>query len=126
MKKAWHPREGFQILKQRIQDGMTYASFAGKPIGSDDALNMMMVVLAKTRLFSREYQEWHGLPDAQKTLAIAFTWWADKVRVMLKYDKLAGNMGRGEEYGMGASTTDGSTESEEVFEDYALSMQLSN
>ena len=45
---------------------------------------------------------------------------------MLKYDKLAGNMGRGEDYGMGASTTDGSTESEEVLEDYALSMQLSS
>ena len=54
MKKPWHPREGFQVLKQQIQDGMTYASFASKPIGADDALNM--VVLARTRLFAREYQ----------------------------------------------------------------------
>ena len=54
MKKAWHPREGFQILKQRIQDGMTYASFASKPIGANDALNMLMVVLARTRMFARE------------------------------------------------------------------------
>ena len=99
-------------------------SQANQPVQTTHLCNMMMVVLAKTRLFAREYQERHGLPDAQKTLANAFTWWADKVRVMIKYDKHAGNMGRGEEYGMGASTTDGSTDSKEVLEDYALSMQL--
>ena len=102
---------------------MTYASFASKPIGADDALNMLMVVLARTRMFAREYQEWHGLPVQERTLNNAFAWWAEKVRIMLKYDKLAGNMGRGEEYGMGASTTNSSTDdSEEIIEDYALSM----
>ena len=77
-KKAWHPREGFQILKQQIQDGMTYASFASKPIGADDALNMLMVVLARTRMFAHEYQEWHGLPVQKQTLNNTFVWWAEK------------------------------------------------
>ena len=57
MKKPWKISEGFQVLKQRIQDGLTYAAFAGKPIGADDVLNMMMVVLAHTQLFAREYQD---------------------------------------------------------------------
>ena len=129
MKGKWHPSEGFQILKQRIQDGMTYAAFASKPIGADDALNMMMVVIARTKLFAREYQEWHSHPDVDRTLSNAFTYWAEKVRIMLKYDKLAGSMGRGEEYGMGAgSNTSNSSDqdSEEIIEDYALSMQLSS
>ena len=59
MKQQWHPRDGFQLLKQRIMDGCTYATFAGEPISDKDALNMLMVVIAQTRLFAQEYQEWH-------------------------------------------------------------------
>ena len=40
MKKNWHMKDGFQVLKQRIMDGMIYVAFAGKPISNDDALNM--------------------------------------------------------------------------------------
>ena len=60
MKADWHPRDGFEVLKQRIKDGMMYAAFSNKPINSDDALNMMMVVITRTRLFSTQYQEWHA------------------------------------------------------------------
>ena len=60
MKAEWHPRDGFEVLKQRIKDGMMYAAFSNKPISSDDALNMMMVVITRTRLFSTQYQEWHA------------------------------------------------------------------
>ena len=119
MKAPWHPREGFQILKQRITDCCTYATFAGKPISDEDALNVLLVVIARTRLFARDYQEWHQQADADKTLTNAFTWWAAKVRVMKKYDKIAGSMGRGDEYGMQAEEKQ---EEDGVFEDYALSM----
>merc|ERR1711966_614056 len=43
MKADWHPRNGFEVLKQRIKDSMMYAAFANKSISPDDALNMMMV-----------------------------------------------------------------------------------
>ena len=122
MKKQWHPRDGFQVRKQRILDGCTYAAFASKPISNDDALNMLMVVIAQTRLFAQEYQNWHTQPEADKTLANAFAWCVEKVRVMKKYNKLAGSMGRGNEYKMQAESKD----EDSVFEDYALSMQLSN
>ena len=69
MKKAWSPNKGFQVLKQRIQDGLTYTAFAGKPIGADDTLNMMMVVLARTKLLASEYRDWHSLPEVQRTLS---------------------------------------------------------
>ena len=61
-KKPWHPSEGFQILKQRILDGCMYAAFAGQPITNEDTLNMLTVVIARTRLFGREYQDWHAQP----------------------------------------------------------------
>ena len=60
MKAEWHPRDGFELLKQRIKDGMMYAAFANKPISPDDALNMIMVVITRTILFTTQYQEWHG------------------------------------------------------------------
>ena len=57
MKKPWHPREGFQILKQYIQDGCTYAAFTSKVISNKDAFNMLMVIIAQTRLFAHKYQD---------------------------------------------------------------------
>lgn len=55
-------------------------------------------------------------------LNIASTLWAEKVHIMRKYDRAAGTMGRGEEYSMNTKT---SKDSDNVLEDYALSMQLS-
>ena len=66
MKAEWHPRDGFEVLKQRIKDDMMYAAFANKPISTDDALNMMMVVITRTRLFATQYQEWRGKNQNEK------------------------------------------------------------
>ena len=52
---------------------------------------MLIVVLARTGLFSRDYQEWHALLPNQRTLLNAFMWWVEKVE---KYDRIAGSMGR--------------------------------
>ena len=41
MKAEWHPRDGFEVLKQQIKDDMMYAAFANKPISPDNALNMI-------------------------------------------------------------------------------------
>lgn len=44
--KEWNPKDGFQILKQRIMYSITYAMFLGKSISDDGALNMFIVVVA--------------------------------------------------------------------------------
>ena len=82
MKAEWHPRDGFEVLKQRIKDGMMYAAFSNKPISSDNALNMMMAVITRTRLFSTQYQEWHAKQLNEKTLMHAFEFWGLKVRLL--------------------------------------------
>ena len=96
-KTPWHLSKGFQVLKQRIQDSCTYVAFVGKPISNKDALNMFTIVITITRLFMREHQDWHVQPPAQKPLNTAFIWWAEKVRIVRKYDRVAGSMGPGEE-----------------------------
>ena len=126
MKAEWHPREGFEVLKQRIKDGMMYAAFANKPICPDDALSMMMVVITRARLFATQYQERHAKNINEKTLIHAFEFWGLKVRLLKKYDRVAGTMGRGEEYDMAADDDDEDKTEAEVVEDYALSMQSSN
>lgn len=57
MKQIWHPKDGFQVLKQDIADGMMYVVFSGKPIKNKDVLNMLMVAIAHTELFATAYQE---------------------------------------------------------------------
>ena len=52
----------------------------------------------------------------------AFEFWGLKVRLLKKYDRVAGTMGRGDEYGMATSDNDEAKAETEVVEDYALSM----
>ena len=105
---------------------MMYAAFANKPISPNDALNMMMVVITRTRLFATQYQEWHDGNPNETTLVHAFEFWGLKVRLLKKYDRVACTMSRGDEYGMAADNEDEAKAETEVIEDYALSMQLSN
>ena len=126
MKTEWHPRDGFEVSKQRIKDGMMCAAFANKPISPDDALNMMMVVITHTRLLATQYQEWHGRDPNEKTLVRAFEFWGLKVRFLKKCDRVVGTMGRSEEYGIVADNEDEAKAETKVIKDYALSVQFSN
>ena len=62
----------------------------------------------------------------KKTLIHAFEFWGLKVHLLKKYDRVAGTMGHGVEYGMAASDDDKVKAETEVVEDYALFVQLSN
>ena len=84
------------------------------------------VVITCTRLFATQYQEWHDRGPNEKILVHAFEFLGLKVRIYKKYDRVAGTMGRGEEYGMDADNEDTAKAETKVIEDYALSMQLSN
>ena len=49
--------DGFQRLKQSIMDDITYAMLAGKQMNDEDALNMLIVVVARAEFFTTQYQE---------------------------------------------------------------------
>ena len=83
---------------------------------------MLTIVITRKRLFAREYQDWYAHPLPQKKLNTALTWWIEKVGIMRKYDKVAGNMDCGKECDMNTETDE---DSDEVLGDYALSMQHS-
>ena len=118
MKAPWNPQSGFQVLKARFMDAIAIASFADAPIITTDVLNMLLAVILATGVFQLEYTEWHALPANQKTLLNAWDWWAKKTLLRLKFQKVAGNMGRGLEYGMSAG--DGTNEElDGVIEDFA-------
>ena len=53
-----------------------------KPINADGALNMMTVVITRTRLFATQYQEWYGRDPSLKTFVHAFEFWGHEVRLM--------------------------------------------
>ena len=64
------------------------------------------VVITCTRLFATQYQEWHGRDANEITLLHAFEFWGLNARLLKKYDRVAGIIGRGEEYGMAADNED--------------------
>ena len=102
MKQPWNINQGFALLKNRMDDGMAYASFAKQTLEASDVLNMFLTVIVATGLFQTQYEEWHALPEDEKTLANAFIWWDKKVRIKARFTKTAATMGRGPHYGMNA------------------------
>ena len=64
---------------------------------------MLLTNVVKTGVFQIQYEEWHSLPETKKTMANAFIWWAAKTRIKAKFNKVAGNMGSGMNYGMNAA-----------------------
>ena len=68
----------FELLKTRFNNGIAFAAFANQPISPEDALNMLLTVVVKTGVFLIQYEEWHSLPETEKTMANAFIWWATK------------------------------------------------
>jgi hypothetical protein len=118
MKAPWNPQSGFQALKARFMDAIAVAAFADSPISPSDVLNMLLAVILATGVFQLEYTEWHALPTAQHTILIAWDWWAKKVLMRLKFQKVAGNMNRGMEYGNSA-VAGSNEELDGVIEDFA-------
>jgi hypothetical protein len=108
MKTSWITQSGFQVLKARFMDAIAVSSFATAPISPKNILNMLLVVILVLGVFQLEYIEWHALPAGQCTILNAWDWWAKKVLMRLKFQKVAGNMNCGMKYGM--STGDDSQE----------------
>ena len=81
MRKPWNITDGWEVLKDRFDDGITYAVFADAIISAANTLNMLISVLVKTRVFQAQYEEWHTLPRGDRMLANAWVWWGMKARL---------------------------------------------
>ena len=56
MRKPWNVADGWEVLKDRFDDGITYAVFADATISAVDALNMLIAVIVKTRVLQTQYE----------------------------------------------------------------------
>ena len=95
MKAPWNPQSGFQALKTRFMDFVAFAAFATEVIPPNDVLKMIIAAILATGVFQLKYTKWHALPAAQRTILNAWDWWAKKVLMRLKFQKVAGNMNHG-------------------------------
>ena len=103
MRKPWNVAEGWEVLKDRFDDGIAYAVFADATIFATNALNMLIAIIVKTRVLQTKYKEWHALPPSNRTLANAWLWWGMKARLKRKICSVAGDMGCGQHYGGNAA-----------------------
>ena len=99
MRKPWNVADRWDFLKDRFDDGITYAVFADATISAADALNMLIFIVVKTRVFQVQYEEWHTLPSGDRMLENACIWWGMKARLKRKIGAVAREMGRGHHYG---------------------------
>ena len=56
MRKPWNVAYGWEVLKDQFNDGIAYAVFADATISNADALNMIIAVIVKTRVFQTQYK----------------------------------------------------------------------
>ena len=98
MRKPWNIADRWEVLKYRFDGGIAYAAFTDATINAAGALNMLISVLLKTRVFQAQYEEWHALPRGDRTLANAWVWWGMKTRLKRKIGAVAGEMGRSQHY----------------------------
>ena len=98
MRKPWNVADGWEVLKDQFDNGIAYAVFADATISAADALNMLISVIVKTRVFQTQYAEWHAIPPGDRTLANAWIWWDMKARLKRKIGSVPGEMGSGQHY----------------------------
>ena len=91
--------DGWEVPKDRSDEGIAYTLFANAKISAVDALIMLIYVLVKTRALQAQYEEWHALPRGDHTLANAWVWWGMKSHLKRKIGAVAGDMGRRQHYG---------------------------
>ena len=65
---------------------------------------MLIAGILATGVSQLEYTKWYALPTGH-TILNAWDWWAKKVFLRLKFQKVADNMNRGMDYGMAAVDT---------------------
>ena len=103
MRKLWNVADGWEVLKDRFDDGIAYAVFADTIISATDALNMLISVVVKTRVFQTQYEKWHALLPGNRTLANVWIWRGMKARLKRKIGSVVREEGRGQHYGGNAA-----------------------
>ena len=124
MRKPWNIADGWEVLKDRFDDGIAYAVFADTTINAVDALNMLIHVLLKSGVFQTQYEKWHALLRGDRTLANVWVWWGMKTRLKRKIGTVVGEMGRDQHYGGNAADQiqhqpAGNAQHEKLIEEFA-------
>ena len=76
MKKEWHPSQGFTVLRKQLRDRILFGEVVQRPITQSDAIDIGLIVIVRTGLFTAAYAEWLGLPTEEKTLPKFYEFWA--------------------------------------------------
>ena len=103
MRKPWNVADGWEVIKDLFDNGIAYSVFADATICNADALNMLISVIVKTRVFQTQYEEWYALPPGDRTLANTWIWWGMKARLKRKIGSVSVEMGHGQHYGGNAA-----------------------
>ena len=56
MHKPWNVADGWEVLKDRFDNGIAYAIFVDATIYAANAINMLISVIVKTRVFQTQYK----------------------------------------------------------------------
>ena len=62
MRKLWNIADGWEVLKDRFDDGIAYAVFADATISAAGTLNMLISVVVKTIELQAQYEDCHAIP----------------------------------------------------------------
>ena len=103
MRKPWNVADVWEVPKDRFNNRIAYDVFVDATISAADALNMLISVVVKTRVFQAQYKEWHALPPGDRTLEYTWIWWGMKACLKRKIGAVAGAMGCGQHYGGNAA-----------------------
>ena len=56
MRKLWNVTDGWEVLKDQFDNGIAYAVFVDAKISAANAINMLISVIVKTRVFQTQYK----------------------------------------------------------------------
>ena len=92
MKTPWDPRDGFEALEVKIDNGMVYAAFAERPLSDSDVMDKALFNILETGLFTEEMKSWYALTDnEQSSWIFGKDWWREKYALHKKLSKSAGS-----------------------------------
>ena len=97
MKSAWDPRDGFEALEVKMDNGIVNAAFAKRPLSDSDVMQKALYNILETGQFTEEMKQWYTLKKEEQTSWIfGKDWWRKKYALHKKLNKSAGGFQYGQ------------------------------
>merc|ERR1712051_963919 len=97
MKSPWDPRDGFDALEIKIDNGMVNAALAKRPLSDADVMQKALYNILETGQFGEEIKQWYTLTaDQQASWIFGKEWWRGKYALHKKLTKSAGGFQYGQ------------------------------